>query len=428
VPRTRKRRPPDETRAARFLRVRVALAAAIGLAGFQVARDASARVEKLRLRVGETRRLAAPPADVGARFVWFLDGRPLPVAGPVWEYAPRAADTGTHRLKLRIIVAKQVTTRTWGLRVEPPRAPSIVMASPTGTSLVLGPGESVDLVLRARPAAPAETVQTSWTVDGRPAGEGDRLRVPAPVAGTVRARALVVGSLGAAVAREWTISARATALAAASATTLPLVPPTTSSTAPPPPSTSSTTTSSTAPPTLRSTSSIAPLPPTTSSTATTAPAPLASSTSTSTRPTLPPSSSTTTTPPVAVATAAPPTTTPPRAAAADADVTARDVEAFIQRYAAAWQHHDAAELRRLGQVSSDSQEAALRDYFARTPDLDVQVTILDVFSAGERHTVRFTRRDRFRDPTGRVVTKETPPLEKEVVRTASGLRFAPATR
>jgi hypothetical protein len=406
----------------------VALAAAIGMAGLQVARDASAEVEKLRLRVGEARRLAAPSADPEARYVWFLDGRPLAVAGPVWEYAPRAADTGTHRLKLRLIAAGRVTTRTWGLRVKPPRPPVIVMASPTGTSLVLGAGETVDLVLRARPAAPAETVQTSWTVDGAPAGEGDRLRVPAPVAGTVRARALVVGSLGAAVAREWTISARMTALAAASATTLPLVPPTTSSTAPPPPTTSSTTTSSTAPPTLRSTSSTAPPPPTTSSTATSAPAPLPSSTSTSTRPTLPPSSSTTTTAPVEVATAAPPTTTPPRAAAADADVTARDVEAFIQRYAAAWQHHDAAELRRLGQVSSDSQEAALRDYFARTPDLDVQVTVLDVFSAGDRHTVRFTRRDRFRDPTGRFVTKETPPLEKEVVRTAGGLRFAPATR
>jgi hypothetical protein len=44
--------------------------------------------------------------------------------------------------------------------------------------------------------------------------------------------------------------------------------------------------------------------------------------------------------------------------------------------------------------------------------------VLDIRSEGDRATVRFTRRDRFRDPAGRLVTQESPPIEKRVVRTA----------
>jgi hypothetical protein len=100
----------------------------------------------------------------------------------------------------------------------------------------------------------------------------------------------------------------------------------------------------------------------------------------------------------------------------------------MHRYAAAWQRHDVDDLRRMGQVTSEEQAATLRAYFDRIGDLEVDVQILDVTSEGGRRVVRFTRRDRFRDPTGRVVTKETPPITKSVERGPQGLRFAPAER
>jgi len=51
--------------------------------------------------------------------------------------------------------------------------------------------------------------------------------------------------------------------------------------------------------------------------------------------------------------------------------------------------------------------------------------VLDIQNDGDRSTVRFTRRDRFRDPTGRMITQESPPIEKHVVRAPDGLRFEP---
>ena len=68
----------------------------------------------------------------------------------------------------------------------------------------------------------------------------------------------------------------------------------------------------------------------------------------------------------------------------------------------------------------------LRDYFGRVADLEVEVEMLEVTTEGDRHTVRFTRRDRFRDPGGSLVSKETPPIEKDVVQSGAGLRFAPS--
>ena len=93
-----------------------------------------------------------------------------------------------------------------------------------------------------------------------------------------------------------------------------------------------------------------------------------------------------------------------------------------QVYAKAWRGHDVEELRRIGQVTSEVQAAALRDYFARVEDLDVEVQLLEVRPRGDHRTVRFTRRDRFRDPLGRLVTQETA-VQKDIARTANGLRF-----
>jgi len=117
-----------------------------------------------------------------------------------------------------------------------------------------------------------------------------------------------------------------------------------------------------------------------------------------------------------------PESTPP---ARGDEITTQEVEALLERYAAAWRRHDVDDLRRIGQVNSDTQAAALRDYFAKIRDLEVEVQLVELQSHGDRRTVRFTRRDRFRDPLDRVVAQETP-IEKDVARTANGLRFVPS--
>jgi hypothetical protein len=106
-------------------------------------------------------------------------------------------------------------------------------------------------------------------------------------------------------------------------------------------------------------------------------------------------------------------------------VTDLDVRAFLDRYVEAWRAQDLAELRRIGQVVDDRQASALGRYFEGVRDLHVEVHVLDVRGSGAERTVRFTRRDRFRDPTGREVSQESPPIEKTIVRTPDGLRFAP---
>ena len=112
----------------------------------------------------------------------------------------------------------------------------------------------------------------------------------------------------------------------------------------------------------------------------------------------------------------------PAPPAPGAEITTSEIEVLLQRYAKAWRGHDVEELRRIGQVTSEVQAAALRDYFARVEDLDVEVQLLEVRPRGDHRTVRFTRRDRFRDPLGRLVTQETA-VQKDIARTANGLRF-----
>jgi hypothetical protein len=89
----------------------------------------------------------------------------------------------------------------------------------------------------------------------------------------------------------------------------------------------------------------------------------------------------------------------------------------------AWRAHDVETLRSMGQVTTQDEVNALRSYFAQVRDLDVEVNLVAMRSEGERTVIRFTRRDRFRDPAGRLVVKESPQLEKHVVRTPDGLRF-----
>jgi hypothetical protein len=81
----------------------------------------------------------------------------------------------------------------------------------------------------------------------------------------------------------------------------------------------------------------------------------------------------------------------------------------------------------MGQVTSEREAQALREYFDRVTDLDVELNVIALRDEGDRTTVVFTRRDRFRDPAGRLVLKESPTLEKEIIRTPDGLRFARPT-
>lgn len=133
-----------------------------------------------------------------------------------------------------------------------------------------------------------------------------------------------------------------------------------------------------------------------------------------------------------VATRAEPVPPPVERVAARAPVrtsgpTADAVRLLLERYAAAWRGHDVDTLRAIGQVTSEGQANALREYFASIGELEVEVRVLDIRTEGDRATVRFTRRDRFRDPTGREIAKESPPIEKVVVSTPQGLRFGPSS-
>ncbi|HWP64818.1 MAG TPA: hypothetical protein VNO26_02760, partial [Candidatus Limnocylindria bacterium] len=128
------------------------------------------------------------------------------------------------------------------------------------------------------------------------------------------------------------------------------------------------------------------------------------------------------TPPLEVASVPP---APAEPAPPPAGVTLDDVRALMFRYEQAWRTRNAAELRRIGHVETDEQEQALVRYFQTTPDLEVAVHVIELRAEGGRGIVRFTRRDQFRDPAGREVSKESPPIEKTVVRTPEGVRFAP---
>jgi hypothetical protein len=104
-----------------------------------------------------------------------------------------------------------------------------------------------------------------------------------------------------------------------------------------------------------------------------------------------------------------------------------EIRRWLDRYATAWRTHDVEMLRRMGQVTSEREAQALRAYFDRVSDLDVELNVISLRDDGDRTTVVFTRRDRFRDPAGRLVLKESPALEKEIIRTPDGLRFARPT-
>src|SRR2546428_12932509 len=247
---------------------------------------ASPRARKVRLRVGERQRFAAPAVGGEARCTWRLDNQTVPGMALTWDFIPTPAHMGAHRVTLRLDEPAGFGERWWAVRVEPPRPPRVEVASPAAPALEGTPDQAVELVLRARPSADGQTVRTSWTVDGVKAGEGERLELTPSRLGRIRVRALATGSLGSATAREWEIDARPTVLAPATPTTVPATPPT----LPPP----------TAPAPTTTTGPLLPVPPTTTLAARPSPPQLAPTS----RP-APPRATTSTLPTVARAT--PPT-------------------------------------------------------------------------------------------------------------------------
>jgi hypothetical protein len=397
---------------------------------------------KLSLRVGEQVEFRVDPAAAAGGARWRLDGVAVGT-GPAWTFAPSAADVGHHVVLLA--TAAEPSGRRWDVRVRPPRLPRVASVSPPGDTVSVNVGRDAVLRFDARPATPGETVRVTWTVDGEPAGEGDTLRWRSSEPVNVRARAVALGSHGAAVGRAWRILVRlapttttteAPARVAAPERVEPIgpLPPTgeeratgARDTVEEQPAEKTAPSGARAP--LRETPSPrdAETPAAVEPAAEPAPREVVRAEPPPTLPAPPPPPP----PPAPTATTLPP---PPPPQVASRGVEPRpaggedEVRRLLDRYAAAWRNHDVDELRRIGQVTSDSQAADLERYFAKVEDLDVEVHVIDIQRDGDRATVRFTRRDRFRDPTGRLVTEESPPIEKHVVRAADGLRFEPGAR
>jgi len=424
---------------------------------------------KLSVRIGDDVEFTAELTD-DATAHWRLDGTPV-ATGPAWTFAPGAADVGHHVVVLEVRGRPgRRATRRWDVRVAPPRLPRVSSSSPTDDTVSVEVDREVVLRFDARPATPGETVRILWSVDGAPAGEGDTLKWRAREPANVRARALAIGSLGAAVGREWRILARfppttTTTIAPTRVAGAPAVEPL----GPLPPSESTRGRPETRPErgpasaeeseapseepqeepdaresersARRTGTTLAPSgelartePPASVPAPTTLPPQTVPPSTALQPPTLPPS----TLPPAPPPPPPPPTIptgnreAPQQLASRGADTRPggmeEEVRRLLDRYAAAWRNHDLAELRRIGQVTSESQAADLGRYFAKVEDLDVEVNVIDIRPEGDRATVRFTRRDRFRDPAGRLVTQESPPIEKRVVRSPDGLRFEPGAR
>jgi len=64
------------------------------------------------------------------------------------------------------------------------------------------------------------------------------------------------------------------------------------------------------------------------------------------------------------------------------------VEAFLGRYARAYETRSVGELERIGQITSRKQAEALGRYFQQVRDLRVDVELLAVEARGDRATVR----------------------------------------
>jgi hypothetical protein len=364
---------------------------------------------RVEMRVGERRGFSAVLTEPGTEYAWSLDGTPSG-KGNQFEFRPPMAFVGSHEVSVTAVAPSGAFRHTWTVAVEAVGPPTVVRVVPDATVVRVPAGEPLAFEMEAEPAVLTDTVRVRWSLDGAPIGEGPRLVVRAPASGGQRVRAVATSEYGGAAVREWQILASAAAPAAVSPTpTGEIVPDPELAEivrravpeAPKPAASKKDTTKhptgrndtkdtsrktgrSAKPPRLEVARATAPLPS-----------------------------------PPAVPEPPPPTPAPP------AGVTEDDVRALMFRYEQAWRTRNAAELRRIGHVQTDAQQQALARYFETTRDLEVAVHVLELRAEGGRGVVRFTRRDHFLDPAGREVSKESPPIEKTIVRTPEGVRFAP---
>jgi hypothetical protein len=357
---------------------------------------------KATIRVGEERQFAVAATGPDLRYGWTIDGAPAGT-GPSWTYVPGPGDVGRRRVEVAVAARDGTERRTWAVRVRSARPPDLVLTEPASPNIDVETPKAVQLRVRADPR-PSEHLRTMWQVDGSAAGEGETFTLRADRPGTRVVRAIVQSDLGTATRLEWRVNALA-----------------------PEPPVDVASTREPAPPVV---------PPTPAPEREPAPPPVAAVPAPEPEP-----------PPAIAAPAAPPArplpAEPPRRRAAVSDPAAtagvrlasrgpertseEEVRIWLERYAAAWRAHDVDALRRMGQVTTDGEADALRSYFQTVRDLDVELNVIALHAEGDQITVRFTRRDRFRDPAGRLVLKESPTLEKQIVRTPAGLRFVRPT-
>jgi hypothetical protein len=393
------------------------------------------------LRVGERRGFSAVFAAPNPEYAWTLDGTRIG-GGPAFEFRPTAPHVGRHEVSVTAVSGSNAVRHTWQVTVEAVGPPSVVRAAPNTAVVRVPGGETLRFEFQVEPATLTDQVTVRWSVDGTEMGDGPFLAMRAPADGAQRVRAVASSEHGGAVMREWQLVATPAAAPAQVAATPPTVP---APTLPEPKAKPETPPSAPAP-AVEQVAALEPRPETPSKPPAAAtplapprepePLPPAREAKPKPEPRLepkPPPEARTPPPPLETARARPPiedlgtVSVPPAAAkpAPPAGVNEDDVRALMFRYEQAWRTRNVSELRRIGHVETDDQESALAKYFATTTDLEVAVHVLELRVDGGRGRVRFTRRDRFRDPAGREVSKESPPIEKTVVRTPEGVHFAP---
>jgi hypothetical protein len=300
-------------------------------------------------------------------FRWQLDGR---VVGTetAWSLVPALEQLGEHRVALSEgdrAVAK------WRVRVEQGAAPRIVSAVPDVSDFDAEAGDRIRMTLAAHSASPDEDVGILWTVDGAPAGEGTQLEIQPRHPGSLVVRADAIAQYGGRASREWRIRVSA-----------------------PPPAPEETPVRASPPDVGRRAESEAPTP----------------------RPRIDDQSRLAAVPKW-VELSGPPPAPPPTLPAIP---PLAEIEGLFAEYAEAWGRLDLERLRGLGMRVDPDEETVLR----RRGNLDVETRIVGVTPRDEGWIVRFTRVERFRNWAGRSVSQETPTLQRQIVRTTSGLRFA----
>jgi hypothetical protein len=447
---------------------------------------AAPTASSLKVRAGEKLEFSASAIGDEIQYWWMVDNKHAS-REPQFTYVPGADEVGRRQVSLEVEGPGGVVKRRWSVAVQPVPAPDIREVQPAPGTLDVELGKEVRLVVR-----PGEQLRYSWTIDGRDAGNGRELKFRPTETGTQTVRLVASNDRGGSTDRTWQVAVREPATVArvevpppppASAAPAPREKRAAGAAAK---------AAAEAPPTRKAAEQQREQAAATAREAERRERAAASAREAERRertaapargaerhamarieeqhaprpaaalqekqpepvPTIPvwPENRVANLPPpvpdakrrhpsvvaeggpVVLAPAAPgrwadqpapvPTTPPRSSPKADAS----EVRDLLERYRTAWQAQDVETLRRLGNVTSDAQARALDDYFTTVEDLSVDVQILGISENEKGTTVRFRRKDSFRDPLGREVSKESPVIEKQVIHTPQGARFERAER